>query len=153
MKYSLQLAKHFREVHYGGNWTSVNLKGVLEGVTWQHASTKVDSLNTIVALVFHINYYVLAITKVLQGGVLDSKDKFSFDHPPIQEEKDWTDFVEKTWRDADLLASLIEQLPEDKLGEDFVDGKYGTYYRNIQGLIEHTHYHLGQLTLIKKLLS
>ncbi|HAI83731.1 MAG TPA: DUF1572 domain-containing protein, partial [Chitinophagaceae bacterium] len=28
----------------------------------------------------------------------------------------------------------------------------GTYYRNILGLIEHTHYHLGQIALIKKII-
>jgi len=47
---------------------------------------------------------------------------------------------------------LIEQLPEAKLGEIFSEEKYGTYYRNIHGIIEHTHYHLGQIVLIKKIL-
>ena len=31
--------------------------------------------------------------------------------------------------------------------------KYGTYYRNFHGLIEHAHYHLGQIVLIKKLVA
>ncbi len=47
---------------------------------------------------------------------------------------------------------LIAQLPEGKLWEDFADKKYGSYYRNLQGIIEHTHYHLGQIVLIKKML-
>lgn len=25
-----QLAKHFREVHFGGNWTTVNMKDTLD---------------------------------------------------------------------------------------------------------------------------
>jgi hypothetical protein len=33
---------------------------------------------------------------------------------------------------------------------DFDDGKYGTVLRNILGLIEHTHYHLGQIVILKK---
>jgi hypothetical protein len=44
-------------------------------------------------------------------------------------------------------------LPESKLAETFSDEKYGNYYRNIHGIIEHTHYHLGQIVLIKKILS
>ncbi len=44
----------------------------------------------------------------------------------------------------------IEQLPESKLWETFSDEKYGNYYRNIHGIIEHIHYHLGQIVLIKK---
>ncbi|HTM92899.1 MAG TPA: hypothetical protein VL095_10790, partial [Flavisolibacter sp.] len=68
MNLSQQLAKHFREVFSGGNWTDVNLKKSLEGVSWQQATTKVYSLNTIAALVYHINYYVAAVLPVLQGG-------------------------------------------------------------------------------------
>ena len=43
-------------------------------------------------------------------------------------------------------------MPEKKLWEPFGDGKYGDYFRNIQGVIEHAHYHLGQIVLVKKLI-
>jgi hypothetical protein len=148
-----QIAKHFRDVHFGGNWTSVNLKAALADVTWQQATTNVDSLNTIAVLVFHMNYYVSAVLKVLQGNSLDAHDKFSFDLPPIRSREDWDNLLEKTWKDAENFSALIEQLPESKLGETFEEEKYGTYYRNLHGIIEHCHYHLGQIVLIKKLLS
>lgn len=152
MNTSTQIAKHLREVHFGGNWTWVNLKDSLEGITWQHAIAKVESFNTIAVLVFHMNYYVSAILKVLQGEPLNSSDKHSFDHPPIGSEEDWQRMLDKTWAEAEQLAGLIEQLPDVKLGEIFAAEKYGIYYRNLQGLIEHTHYHLGQIVLIKKML-
>jgi Protein of unknown function (DUF1572) len=148
-----QIAKHFREVHFGGNWSSVNLKESLEGINWQQATTKVYSFNTIAILVYHMNYYVSAVTKVLQGGPLDAKDKYSFDCPAIQSQDDWEKMLDKTWVDAEIFANLIEQLPENKLGETFTDEKYGSYYRNLHGIIEHMHYHLGQIVLIKKILS
>jgi hypothetical protein len=148
-----QIAKHFRDVHFGGNWTSVNLKAALADVTWQQATTNVDSLNTIAVLVFHMNYYVSAVLKVLQGNSLDAHDKFSFDLPPIRSREDWDNLLEKTWKDAENFSALIEQLPESKFGETFEEEKYGTYYRNLHGIIEHCHYHLGQIVLIKKLLS
>ena len=65
---------------------------------------------------------------------------------------DWDNLLDKTWTEAENFAILIEQLPEQTLWEPFTDEKYGNYYRNIQGIIEHTHYHLGQIVLIKKLL-
>jgi len=151
MNLSAQIAKHLREVHFGGNWTSVNLKDTLTGITWEQATTKVHSFNTIVALVYHINYYVSAILKVLQEGPLDAKDKYSFDHPGIQSKEDWEKLVDKAFAEAEDLAKLVEQLPESKLEKTFADEKYGNYYRNLHGLIEHTHYHLGQIVLIKKL--
>jgi hypothetical protein len=152
MNLTTQIAKHFRDVHFGGNWTSVNLKETLTDVTWQQATTKIYSLNTIAILVFHINYYVSEVTKVLQGEPLNAHDKYSFDLPPIQSQEDWEKLLNKTWNDAENFANLIEQLPESKLGEIFSDEKYGTFYRNIHGIIEHTHYHLGQIVLIKKIL-
>ena len=152
MNLTSQIARHFREVHFGGNWTSVNLKDSLAGITWQEATTKVDSLNTIAALVYHINYYVSAVLKVLEGGPLDAHDKYSFDLPLIQSREDWEKLLTKTWTDAEHFASLIEQLPESKLEKDFSEEKYGSYYRNLHGIIEHTHYHLGQIVLIKKIM-
>lgn len=147
------IAKHFRDVHFGGNWTVSNLKQNLSDVTWQQAVTKVESFNTIATLTYHIHYFVNVVLKVLQGGTLQGNDKYSFDHPPITSQEDWESFLQKVWSDAEQFAELLEKLPEQKLWEHLGDEKYGTYYRNIHGIIEHTHYHLGQIVLIKKLLS
>lgn len=148
-----QIAKHFRDVLFGGNWTSVNLKETLADISWQQATTKVYSFNTIAILVYHMNYYVGVITKVLQGQPLDGKDKDSFNCPPIESAEDWEKLVSKTWVEAETFASLIEQLPERKLEELFIHEKYGNYYRNLHGVIEHYHYHLGQLVLLKKIIT
>jgi hypothetical protein len=147
-----QIAKHFRDVHFGGNWTSSNLKDILADVSWQQATTVVHSFNTIATLVFHMNYFVSAVVKVLQGEPLEAHDKYSFDCPPIHSPEDWQKLLDKTWSDAETFASLVEQLPEHKFGENFSEAKYGTYYFNIHGIIEHTHYHLGQIVLIKKII-
>jgi len=52
--------------------------------------------------------------------------------------------MDKTFVEVELLINLTEQLPDNKWEEIFVQEKYGTYYRNLHGLIEHTHYHLGR---------
>jgi hypothetical protein len=151
MNLSAQIAKHFRDVHVGGNWTTSNLKDNLAGLNWEQATKKVYSCNSIVSLVFHMNYYVSAVTKVLQGGSLDAKDAHSFDHPPVRSQSDWEQLLAKTFSDAEIFAGLVEQLTESKWWEDFSDKKYGNYYRNIHGIIEHIHYHLGQIVIIKKI--
>jgi hypothetical protein len=100
-----------------------------------------------------MNYYVSAVLKVLQGEPLNASDKFSFELPQIQSQADWENLQNNTWADAENFACLLEQLPESRLGEIFTDKKYGTYYRNMHGIIEHIHYHLGQIVVIKKLLT
>lgn len=151
MNLSKQIAKHFRAIYVGGNWTSSNVKDHLSDLTWQQATRKMYSFNTIAALVFHMNYYVSAVLKVLQGNPLDASDKYSFDHAPVLSGEDWKALHDKTFTDAEDFANLVEQLPEHRLWEDFCEKKYGTYYSNIHGIIEHNHYHLGQIVLIKKL--
>ena len=148
-----QIAKHFRDVHFGGNWTFVNMQDTLKDVSWEQATKKLHNFNTIATLHYHINYYVTAITSVLEGGSLDAKDAYSFTHPPIGSAEDWNSQVEQAKLAAQKLAELIEALPESRLMETFADEKYGNYYRNLHGLIEHTHYHLGQIVIIKKMLG
>ncbi len=153
MQYTKQIAKHLNEVYNGGNWTWVNLHDTLKDVTWQQATAKVYDMNTIAVLTYHIGYYVAAILNVLRGNPLDSKDEYSFNHPPINSEADWQAMrngIQDNWL---ALVAAIEQLPDEKLGEFFTQEKYGLYYRNLHGLIEHTHYHLGQIVIIKKLLQ
>jgi hypothetical protein len=153
MTLSKQIAKNFRDVFFGGNWTAVNLKDTLQGVTWEQAVVKVYDLNTIAMLVFHINYYVDAVLKVLHGGPLDASDKFSFGVQSINTEDDWQKLVTKTMTQAEEFAAELEKWNDQKFFDDFTDAKYGNNYRNIVGIIEHTHYHLGQIVLIKKILK
>lgn len=153
MNTAAQIAKHLREVYFGGNWTSSNLRDNLEGVSWQQATTQVYGLNTIAALFFHLHYYVRAVTQVLEGGALEAKDTYSFAHPPIESQEDWEEMQTRVWTEAEKFAVLIEKLPEERLGQDFSDSKYGHYYRNLQGIIEHSHYHLGQIVVLKKILA
>ena len=44
-------------------------------------------------------------------------------------------------------------MDENIFDQPFIDAKYGTFLRNIEGVIEHSYYHLGQISLIRKLIS
>ncbi|MBK8922510.1 MAG: hypothetical protein IPM81_13560 [Saprospirales bacterium] len=77
--------------------TSSNLKEHLENLSWQQATRQVPGFNTIATLVYHTHYYVSAVLNVLQGAPLDAKDKYSFDHPPIQSQEDRDKLLQKTW--------------------------------------------------------
>lgn len=153
MEYTKQIAKLLRDVHFGGNWTWVNFKETLEGVTWQQAMEKVKDLNTIVALVYHMDYYAAGVTEFLNGQTLTTKDKFSWDTPELDSEENWKNLLARFWNNAENLAKAIEELPEEKLKDIFHEDQYGNYYRNLHGIIEHCHYHLGQIVLIKKILN
>ena len=154
MKLTESLAIRLKEVFTEGKWvTGTNFKEQICNLDWKEAMHKIDNLNSIADLTFHINYYIAGVSKVLEGGPLEIRDKFSFDYPPIKSEKDWKDLVNKFCADAERFIKLVENMEEKRLSEDFVDEKYGTYHRNLDLMIEHSYYHLGQIILIKKMLS
>lgn len=154
MKSKVELAKRFREVILDGTWiANTNFKHQLTGLDWKIATAKFENLNTIADLAQHIHYYIKGIKNVLEGGRLDIKDKYSFDFEPMQAREEWEAFLTGFWNDAEALATLIEQMNEEKLKGVFVDEKYGTYQRNIDGMIEHSYYHLGQILLLKKMVA
>lgn len=149
-----QLANRLREVILNGTWIAdTNYKDLLEDLDWKIALTKFQSLNTISALAQHIHYYINGIKNVFVDGKLEIKDKYSFEFPPIESENEWKKFLNKFWNDTEKLAVLIEKISEEKLEQTFVAEKYGTYLRNIEGMIEHSYYHLAQIILIKKIIA
>ena len=153
MRSTEEIAGRFREIIFNGTWVAnTNYKHQLSDLDWEIATKQINSLNTIAVLAQHIHYYINGINSVFKGGTLDIRDAYSFDFPAIQSQNDWDAFLQKFWHDSEEFALLIEQMPDEKLDSVFVDIKYGTYRRNIDAMIEHSYYHLGQIVLLKKML-
>jgi uncharacterized damage-inducible protein DinB len=151
MKLNAYLANRLKEIFTEGKWVvGTNFKEQIIDLDWKQATQKIENFNTIADLTFHIDYYIAGVANVLKGGTLDIRDKFSFDYPPITSQNDWDNLVTKFCTDAEEFIALVQQMPDEKLLSDFVDKQYGTYFRNIDVMIEHTYYHLGQIMLIKK---
>ena len=152
MNQSIRLAQRFREVMLDGRWVAnTNFMDQLSKINLKQATSKIGEHNSIAALAFHVSYYIEGVLNVFKGGNLEIRDKYSFNMPEFESEEGWQEFLSRLWTKAEEFAMHIESLEESKLSEVFVDEKYGTYQRNIEGMIEHCYYHLGQVTLISKL--
>lgn len=151
METGLLLANRFREVMLNGKWiANTNWKEQLSDVNWQLATKKLFTFNTLAELTFHINYYIAGINDFFETGVLTISDKYSFDCPPILSEADWDLLKNTLFDNCNKFALKLEIIDLAKLDSVFADKQYGTYRRNIEGVIEHAYYHLGQVVLIKK---
>jgi uncharacterized damage-inducible protein DinB len=146
------IAQQLREAYSGKNWTWVWLKETLADLHWEEATIRIHNLNSIATLVFHINYYIEKQLEVLQGKDLDGRDKDSFDLPPIESEAQWRALLDRLWKAANQWLALVEAMPEEQLRQPFDRGKYGNWFRNLCGVVEHVHYHLGQIVLIRKMI-
>lgn len=154
MHLSQRLASQFTDIITHGDFAiGTSFKAQLCGVSWQKATEKVGNHNTIAALIFHIHYYTAGILKVLQGGMLEIRDKYSFDMPPIQSQQGWEKLLHIFFADATALADAISHISDEKLQAPFADGTYGDYFKNITSMMQHMYYHLGQIVLLKKLLN
>ncbi len=56
------------------------------------------------------------------------------------------------WQEAEVFALQVEQMSEQQLQAPFIDERYGSFLRNIDAMIEHSYYHLGQIVIIKKMI-
>ena len=153
MTRNLTLATRLREALLDGHWIAdTNFKEQIQSVNWQQATQKVDGLNTIAALTYHINYYLAGLLTAFEKGTLEIRDKFSFDLPEIRSEIDWNKLVTDFLNNSKKFADRVEQMDDSIFDQPFVDAKYGSYLRNIEGIIEHSYYHLGQVSLIRKMI-
>ena len=66
-----------------------------------------------------MNDYVKAVSEALKGKPLNTKDKYSFDLPPIHSHKDWQKMLDGAWKDAELFASLVEKCALKSSGKTF----------------------------------
>jgi uncharacterized damage-inducible protein DinB len=154
MEKNNEISSRFREVLLNGKWiANTNYKDLLSDLSRKQATKKIGTLNTIAALVQHVNYYISGILNVFEGGNLEIRDKYSFDFPSIETNDDWENVLRLLFANAEKFAKHVEQMPDDQLEHIFEDEKYGTYRRNIEAMIEHSYYHLGQISLIKKILK
>src|SRR5687767_3681741 len=105
MSRNLLLANRLREVLLNGKWiANTNFKEQLLGVSWEQAIQKVANLNSIALLTFHINYYLVGLINVFNGGKLEISDKYSFDLSEIKSEKDWTRLMNDFLNNSETFA-------------------------------------------------
>jgi len=154
MTRNITIATRLREVLLDGHWiANTNYKEQILSINWQQAIQIVGSLNSIAALTYHINYYLAGLLNAFENEKLEISDKYSFDLPQINSEADWNKLVTEFLNNSEKFSNQVEQMNDGVFDQPFIDEKYGNYLRNIEGVIEHSYYHLGQISLIKKMIT
>ncbi|MCF6402548.1 DinB family protein [Chitinophaga filiformis] len=148
-----QISTHLLDVIEGENWTDVNIMDSLKDVTVQEATLKTKaSPNTIAALVNHLIYWNRVMIQRINGIRVTIPDVNGFDVPGLTSEQDWTNLKKELVASAYELAEAIKKVNESRLPEPIV-ADHSSTYRNLQGTVEHLHYHLGQIVILKKLIK
>src|SRR5664279_1330861 len=118
MKIADLIAQHLIEVHEGENWTEVNIKDTLADVDHMEAVVVTTaSHNTIAALVHHLSYYNDVVMQRLSGIDPVINESNGFDMAVLRNEGDWIKMKERNLQSARQLASMVRELPEEKIYE------------------------------------
>jgi uncharacterized damage-inducible protein DinB len=146
------LSDRFAETYLNGRWIcGTNVTELINSVSYREAVKSLHDLNSIALLTFHLSYYLGGVLQVLNGGKLDISDSKSFDMSEMSNDAQWKLLCSQLTDRATQVLRKIELMNQEELHGDFSEGKYGSNLRNIEGLIEHGCYHLGQMVVIRKM--
>lgn len=153
MNLTTLLALQILDVHTGDNWTEVNIANTLKDISCAEALIVTPaSPNSIAALLNHITFWNQVMVQRIEGVKVEIPESNGFDHPYLQTEIGWQELQKDNLKSANKLADAIQGFSSDKLLEPILPG-YPSAYKNIQGISEHIHYHLGQMVFLKKFIK
>jgi len=152
MNIKQHIAQHLIDVHRGGSWTGIDLTSTLKDISRAQAVTRTPfSPNSIAMLVHHITFWNRIIALRGQGIEPVISPDNGMNVAPLASQKDWEALKTDNIHSAEELATIIEGYDIGNLFNPILPG-HTSAYRNFQGQVEHVHYHLGQIFLIKKYL-
>jgi uncharacterized damage-inducible protein DinB len=147
------IAENLHHVYYGNNWTDVSIADTLNGISYRQAIQKTDaSANTIAALVNHLWFWNTIILQRMNGVNPAIPEENGMDVTGINSEQEWSDLIHRLQISFDELINAVRAFPADKL-ELLVKDRTTTIGFNLLGIVEHAHYHLGQIVLLKNLVN
>lgn len=150
MNIKQHIANHLVEVHRGGNWTDVSITDTLKDISWQQAAIITPfSPNSIAMLLHHISYWNRIVALRGQNIEPEIDEKNGMDAPSLTNDTDWDDLKKDNIHSAEELATIIEGYDIGSLYNPILPA-HSSAYKNFQGQVEHIHYHLGQMVIIKK---
>lgn len=152
MNIAALIAGHLLDVYAGQNWTEVNLKSTIDDVTYTEAGQITPaSSNTIAGLVHHLAFWNQVMTLRIRGEKVEITESNGFDNAPLADEDEWQSLKKDCFKSGKDLAEAIRTLRNEQLAQEILPC-YPSAYKSLQGAVEHVHYHLGQIVILKQLL-
>ena len=150
-----RIADQLRQAFVGDPWLGPSLRFVLNRVTAEQASGRLTpGTHTIWELVTHIDFYLTRAAKAIRGEAMPWLAGAYADWPEIVEihEDAWPTAVAELFEHAEDLAAEIAAMDDSRLSETVPGREYNFYYL-LHGVLQHSVYHGGQITLLSRALA
>lgn len=150
-----RIIKAIEAAYDGKGWFGDNLLQQLEGVDAVKACKVPEKLNhSIAEIIQHILAWRIFVIEKLNGNATYEVWDTELNWVKISslDEENWLYLKQKLKENQQLLTQTIQQKAEELL-EQNVDGRSYNFRLMLQGITQHDIYHIGQISLIKKLVS
>lgn len=153
MKENKRLISLFEKLYNGSPWIDINLMSVLEHITADKASVRIDpNCNTIWEITNHLICWRLNVLKRVQGNIMETPDNNYFESITDTSPQAWESTLAKFEDSQKLWLEFLKGIKFDRLEEHYPKNKM-TYYEHIHGILQHDAYHLGQIVLMMKMID
>lgn len=140
----------FRRAYHGPAWHGPSFKEALQGVTAAlAASHPLDAAHSIWEITLHVTVWHDVARRRLGGEFVEpTPDE---DWPEVEEDGEavWTAAIRRLEDSFDQLDEAIGKVQDEELA-DFVPGCNYNVHFLLMGVVQHSAYHGGQISLLRR---
>jgi len=152
MKETERIIKSFEYLYDGEPWLGVNIVDTLGIITAKKAVKKIsNNHNSIWEITNHVISWRLNVLQRVKGKTMVSPDNNYIEPVKDQTAKAWKATLKQLKDSQKQWLDFLNTFPEKDFEKVYKNNSM-TYYENIQGIIQHDAYHLGQIVLLAKLI-
>jgi len=145
-----RLLDQLERAYDGEAWHGMPVRELLDGVTFRTAAARpIAGGHTIWELVAHITYWLDAAARRLGGETVDPTNDEDWPAMPPPSAAAWDAALAALEASHRRLLATVRRLSEADL-EGPVPGHDYTRYVLVQGVLQHTLYHSGQIALLRR---
>jgi uncharacterized damage-inducible protein DinB len=148
-----RISQLFSQSYNGEPWIDVTTVGTLADVSAEKAAKKLTpSTNSIWEIVNHLVAWRENVLERVNGKVLTTPEHNYFTAVEDTSEAAWKASLAKLENTQQQWIAFLESFDENQFDTIYPNNGLN-YYQHIHGILHHDAYHLGQIVLLKKLLS
>ena len=152
MKETQRIINQFEYLYNGEPWIGVNIVDTLANITSEQAANKIGvDRNSIWEITNHIISWRLNVLQRVKGKTMVSPGNNYFEPVTHQSAAAWKNTLKQLKISQQEWIDFLKTFSENDF-EKIYPKNAMTYYENIHGIIQHDAYHLGQITLLSKLI-
>jgi uncharacterized damage-inducible protein DinB len=148
-----RISKLFSDLYNGDAWIEVTIQGTIKNISAEQALIHpIENLNSIWEIVNHLVSWREVVLSRMEGEIILEPNNNFFEPIIDNSERAWQETLERYDKSQKSWLVYLEKLNSTDL-EKIYSGKKYTFYELIHGILQHDAYHLGQIIMLKKLVS